>query len=301
MQIGVSLASAHAVSDPREGAQHMIERAAVAWAAGMDALFVGDHHATRVPYYQNGPILGRLLAEWGDRPVGALYLLPLWSPLLVAEQVATLASIARGRFILQCAVGPADAQFEAMGVDPRQRPSRFEQSLSILRRLWEGEAVDPTPRYPGRIEGMKPLPPEPIEVWIGAVAPAAVDRAARLGDGWLAAPALTVDQAKRQLALYAERCQQHHRELGVAAIRRDVYVGETAEEAEATAGPVIRAGHRGFPPDACVYGSVDQVTEKLGVLAEIGFDHVSVRSLVPDQQSALGSIERLAEVRRQLR
>ncbi|HEX2564828.1 MAG TPA: hypothetical protein VHK25_12975 [Acidimicrobiales bacterium] len=32
-------------------------------------------------------MLGRLLAEWGDRPAGALYLLPLWNPVLVAEQV----------------------------------------------------------------------------------------------------------------------------------------------------------------------------------------------------------------------
>ncbi|HXL45272.1 MAG TPA: hypothetical protein VN977_01580, partial [Candidatus Binatia bacterium] len=63
MRVGISLTSGHAVKDPREGARWMIERAAAARQAGLDSLFVGDHHATAGPYYQNVPILGRLLAE----------------------------------------------------------------------------------------------------------------------------------------------------------------------------------------------------------------------------------------------
>jgi alkanesulfonate monooxygenase SsuD/methylene tetrahydromethanopterin reductase-like flavin-dependent oxidoreductase (luciferase family) len=78
-----------------------VERAAAAAAAGLDSLFVGDHHATGpVAYYQNSVILGRLLAEWSDRPAGALYLLPAWNPVLVAEQVGTLAALAAGPFVL---------------------------------------------------------------------------------------------------------------------------------------------------------------------------------------------------------
>ena len=78
MRIGISLTSAHAVRDPREGARRMVDRARAARDAGLDSLFVGDHHATPIPYYQNSAILGRLLAEWDERPCGALYLLPLW-------------------------------------------------------------------------------------------------------------------------------------------------------------------------------------------------------------------------------
>ena len=143
MRIGISVNSAYLVDDPREGARQMVERARAAAAAGLDSLFVGDHHATPVPYYQNSAILGRMLAEWRGDLAGALYLLPLWHPLLLAEQVGTLASIATGRFVVQCAIGPDDHQFSAFGVDPRQRPSRFEQSLSILRRLWAGEPGKP--------------------------------------------------------------------------------------------------------------------------------------------------------------
>src|SRR5262245_45898732 len=186
MRVGISITSAYDVADPREGARRMIDRARAAEAARLDSLFVGDHHSTPQPYYQNSAIMGRLLAEWGDRPFGALYLLPLWHPVLVAEQVGTLASLGRGRFILQCAIGPADRQFSAMGVDPKERPSRFEQSLDILRRLWAGEEVSSDGRWRFERARIAPRPAEPVEVWIGAAAPPAIDRAARLGDGWLA-------------------------------------------------------------------------------------------------------------------
>jgi alkanesulfonate monooxygenase SsuD/methylene tetrahydromethanopterin reductase-like flavin-dependent oxidoreductase (luciferase family) len=300
MQVGMSLASSYGVSNPRDGARFMIERARAAEAAGLDSLFVGDHHATPIPYYQNTPILARLLAEWGERPAGALYLLPLWHPVLLAEQVGTLAAIARGRFILQCAIGNADLQFDAMGVDPRQRPSRFEESLAILRRLWAGEAVEHDGRWKVKVPRVRPVPAEPVEVWIGASARAAIDRAARLGDGWLASPHLPPAEAGRQLTYYAERCAAHGRALGVTAIRRDVYVGESAEEAEQTGGAVVRAGYRGFPPGAALHGDVECVAKAFAELAALGFQQVIVRSLVAEQGRALASIERLGEVRRRV-
>ena len=129
MKIGISLTSAYGVSDPREGARWMIERARAANAAGLDSLFVGDHHATPIPYYQNTAILGRMLAEWHNKPAGALYLLPLWNPVLLAEQIATLAAIMNGRFILQCALGGDKKQSAGMGVDMRLRVPMFEAAL----------------------------------------------------------------------------------------------------------------------------------------------------------------------------
>ena len=176
MRIGISMASAYGVDDVRAGARYMIERARAAHAAGLDSLFVGDHHATPAPYYQNSPILGRVLAEWGAREAGALYLLPLWNPVLVAEQTATLASIAQGPFVLQCAIGGGRGQFAAMGVGYGGKPSKFEEALSIVRALWAGETVDgPDGHWPVTRARIAPLPPEPIEVWIGASAQPAID------------------------------------------------------------------------------------------------------------------------------
>jgi alkanesulfonate monooxygenase SsuD/methylene tetrahydromethanopterin reductase-like flavin-dependent oxidoreductase (luciferase family) len=112
MRVGISLTSNHPnMKDPRQGARWMIERTAAAHRAGLDSLFIGDQHVSPAPYYQNTPMLGRLLAEWGNAPAGCLFLLPLWHPVLVAEQIGTLAAITQGPFIMQCGLGWGEARF----------------------------------------------------------------------------------------------------------------------------------------------------------------------------------------------
>ncbi len=114
MRLGISMKSAHGFADPREGSRVMVRRAIAAREAGTRLALSGrSPHRVSYGYYQNVPMLGRLLAEW-PRTTGALFLIPLWHPVLLAEQVATLAAIASGRFVLQCAIGARD-QFEGMG------------------------------------------------------------------------------------------------------------------------------------------------------------------------------------------
>ena len=289
MRLGTSLRSGYVIEDGRAGAQWMVERARAARDAGLDSLFVGDHHGVPVPYYQNSPMLGRLLAEWDQRPVGALYLLPLWNPVLVAEQVGTLAAIAAGRFIMQCAIGGGAEQFGAMGVDIRRRIARFEHALDVVRGLCAGENVDGTQ--------IAPVPPEPLEVWIGGHAPAAVDRAARLGDGWLAGPEATPDHARALVTTYLERCAARDRTPTAVAIRRDIHVGADDADAERVAGPVLARGYRGFDTSACVVGGPERVAEQLRELATMGYTDVIVRHLADEQAEVLASLARLAGVR----
>lgn len=296
MRIGISLASAHQVTDVRAGARQMIERAAAARESGLDSLFVGDHHGVPTPYYQNVPMLGRLLAEWGDRPAGCLFLLPLWHPALLAEQIGTLAAIAEGRFIVQCAIGEGRAQFASMGVPLSQRPSRFEQALDAVRRLLAGEHVAADGRWTFEAR-IAPIPPEPVEFWVGASAEVAIGRAARLGDGWLASPNLTFEDAAIQAETYRVKCGETGRTPTAVAIRRDIYVGGSTEEAHAVAGPIIAAGYRGFDPSALVVGSVDDVAAQFRRYAALGYTDIIVRHLTDDHEKVLGSLRRLHDVR----
>ncbi len=300
MKVGVSLTSAHTVDDPRAGARWMIERAAAARKADLDSLFVGDHHATPGKYYQNVPMLGRLLAEWSDKPAGCLFLLPLWNPVLIAEQVGTLAAIMRGRFIFQCGLGDDDAQFRAMGAQLKSRVAAFEESLSALRRLFAGETVTASGLFSFDSARVALKPAEPVDVWIGATAPPAIDRAARLGDAWLGSPGLTFTGAREKIGYYRDRCKAHGRTPGVIAIRRDVYVGEAEAEAKATLEAAVAKGYRGFDPKALVAGTVAQVTERFRELGAMGFTDVIVRHLTTDHAKVLGSFARLGEVRRNL-
>jgi alkanesulfonate monooxygenase SsuD/methylene tetrahydromethanopterin reductase-like flavin-dependent oxidoreductase (luciferase family) len=300
VRLGVSLRTAYSPGDARGLADSIIERARVARDAGLDSLFVGDHHATGpYPYFQNVPMLGRLLAEWDDRPAGVLMLLPLWHPVLAAEQLGTLASLTEGPFVLQCALGGGEHQFAAMGVSLRERVVRFEQAVDVVRRLLAGEKVTVTDGpYPVEETRIAPVPTRPVDVWIGASAPKAIERAARLGDGWLADAGVVPDDAREQAEQYRAARAAFGREPGVIAIRRDVHVGADAAEAERIAGPVVAAGYRGgFRPEACTYGGAEEVTDLLRQYADMGFTDVIVRHLVDDQAEVLRSLERMASVR----
>lgn len=296
VRLGVSLSSRHSHPDPRLGTEAMVRRAAVAHAAGLDSLFLGDHHAVADGYFQNVPMLGRLLAGW-TRTAGALFLIPLWQPLLLAEQVATLAALAEGRFVLQCALGGGEDQFRAMGVPLPERVERFESGLAAIRRLLAGEEVTASGSPGFGPAQISPIPPQPVDVWIGASAPPAIDRAARMGDGWIAAPGITLHEAKGQLALYRELCERHGTPEAAAVIRRDVFVGRDRREAEAVVDPEVAAGYRGFDPEVLVYGDVGEVTDSLARLAELGFTDILIRHIGGDEDQIAASLERLGQVR----
>jgi alkanesulfonate monooxygenase SsuD/methylene tetrahydromethanopterin reductase-like flavin-dependent oxidoreductase (luciferase family) len=158
-----------------------------------------------------------------------------------------------------------------------------------VRRLLAGDDVDGV--------RIAPITPEPLEVWIGGTAARAIDRAARLGDGWIANADAVPDAAREQAATYLERCAVHGRTPTAVAIRKDVHVGVDAADADQVAGPIVHGGYRGFHPDAFVYGSVEQVAEQLTALAHMGYTDVIVRQLASEQSDAMASIERLAAVR----
>lgn len=298
MRVGVSLRSGYATDDARQGARWLVERARAAREAGLDSLFLGDQHVSSYPYYQNSPMLGRLLAEWGDRPAGALYLLPLWHPVLVAEQVATLAAIAAGPFVLQCAIGAGEAQFAGMGVHLRQRPSRLEAALDIIRRLLAGEEVSASGPWPIERARVGPLPAQPVDVWVGGAAEPALSRAARLADAWIAGPDATAGELSGQVASYRAACKTHGRQPSTMVLRRDIHVGADDADARRVARPVIERGYRELRPEVLVVGGPDHVAAELRQLASLGFTDLLVRHLADDQSEVLASFERLAEVRR---
>lgn len=297
MKIGISITSAYQTSDVREGARQMIARTRAAATAGLDSLFVGDHHIVATPYYQNTPIMGRLLAEWDTRTSGALLLLPLWNPVLAAEQIATLACIAEGKFVMQCGLGTGNKQFAAMGTKIKNRPSAFEQSLQCIRSLWAGETVSLDGRWKFSEARISPLPPTTIEVWIGASAPVAIDRAARMGDAWLADPSMTLQQAATAMDVYQSALAKHDKRTpDTIAIRRDIYVAESGEDAQQVKDLISKQGYRGFDPESLVIGPAEEVAAKFQAFENLGYTDIIVRNLHSDPVSAVQSTERLATV-----
>lgn len=298
MKLGVSLTTSFPRSlDARAVGRELVARAAAIRAAGLDSLFVGDHHNTPGHYFQNVPTIARLLAEVGDMTMGALFLAPLHHPVLMAEQVGTLAALAQGPFILILAAGDDEAQFSPFGVPLRQRPSRLEEHLTIVRRLLAGETLTFEGRYHTlRDVRVNPIPPEPLPVWIGASARPALERTARLADAWLAAPGASGEVLSTQAAIYRAAAEREGATPMLTA-RRDIYVGESDSEADEAVAPVLARGYRGFSRESLLVGSPDTIIEGLRELHQIGFEHILIRHIVPQQEQVLASYRRLgAEV-----
>jgi alkanesulfonate monooxygenase SsuD/methylene tetrahydromethanopterin reductase-like flavin-dependent oxidoreductase (luciferase family) len=297
MQIGLSVTSAHPrTTDPRVSARWVVERAAACRAAGFASFSIGDHHATPAPYMQNVPMLARCLAELSDMRVVPLFLLPLWHPVLLAEQLGTLSAIAEGPLDCILAIGNGDSQFAPFEVGLDERRARMEEALPLLRRLLTEERVSHDGHYWHlRDVTVSPRPERPPQLWVGASAGVAVRRAGRLGDAWLAAPGAPMPALQDQLETYREAADAADRlaKVEVFPVRRDVYVGSSDAEALETAAGVLAGGYRGFDPDVLIVGGPETTIARLRELQEAGFDHTLIRFLPVGQEEILESIARI--------
>ena len=279
MRIGISIGTTFGPDEGRDGAQWVIAQARAANRAGLDLLCIGDHHVTApASYLQNTPMLGRLLAEWDDRPAGCLFLMPLWNPVLMAEQVGTLAAIAGGPFIVQVGAGGGDGQFAGMGVRLSDRGRFLEEGIPLVRALLSGEEVD-SALWGIRNARIAPVPSRGLEWWVGGGAPVAVERAARLGDCWYANADLTPETARPLLDAYQEACARHSRTPVRLPIRKDVFVAGSRREAERVGDALMEAGYRGFCREAVAYGDPESVAEQLSVYGELGFTDIIIRTM----------------------
>jgi alkanesulfonate monooxygenase SsuD/methylene tetrahydromethanopterin reductase-like flavin-dependent oxidoreductase (luciferase family) len=308
MRVGISVGTAFSTDGPRgqrEGPLEVLSQSQAANRAGLDSLTLGDHHATGpAGYVQNVPMLGRILAEWTDRPVGCLFLVPLWHPVLMAEQIGTLAAMSSGPFIVQVGIGGGGDQFRAMGAELQQRSARLEEGLRVVQALLRGESVD-SDLWGMRGAQVAPLPPDGVEWWIGGGVRKAIDRAARLGDCWYGNADLTPDTARRDIEIYREACARSGRTPVRVPIRKDVFIAEDRVEAEKVGNALVAGGYRGFDRGAVAYGDPDSVAEQLSAFGALGFTDIIIRTMSPlpsrmGAHAAARSVELAAEVRSRL-
>jgi alkanesulfonate monooxygenase SsuD/methylene tetrahydromethanopterin reductase-like flavin-dependent oxidoreductase (luciferase family) len=158
--------------------------------AGLDGVVVGDHVSFRDGSGVDG--LVQAAALLGAHPTltveTGIYLLPLRHPVLIARQLATLATIAPGRFVFGVGVGGEDPhEFEVCGVDPSTRGLRTDEALTLLRRLLSGEPVTHHGSF-FHVDEALIAPPVAagIPILVGGRSDAAVARAALHGEGWIA-------------------------------------------------------------------------------------------------------------------
>ena len=160
---------------------------------GYEYLSVGEHFMRGnppSPTLAALPVLGVAAgATERIRLLSSVVLAPFYHPTVLAKLATTLDVASGGRLTLGVGVGGEFAEeFEAAGLEVKQRGSRTNECLDIVRRLWTEEHVTHKGRH-FRLEDVT-LSPRPIQsphppIWVAGRRDPAMLRAARYGDGWL--------------------------------------------------------------------------------------------------------------------
>lgn len=246
IEAGVFLTNQHPVgSDLVRGLDEQIAMVRTARDAGWDSVWFGQHFLPEgMTMLQPLPYLARLAPEAGDMRLGlGILLLALLNPVEVAEAVATLDVIARGRLIFGVGLGYRDAESDAFGISRSGRLRRFVENLRIVRALWTGDDVDvdlPWCRLQAVTLTTRPVQRPHPPIWMAANGDAAVRRAARLADTWLMNPHAAWATIYQQNDLYREaRAAAGLPQPEEWPLIREVYCARDRQAALELAGPYL--------------------------------------------------------------
>ncbi|MFY9328966.1 MAG: TIGR03619 family F420-dependent LLM class oxidoreductase [Georgfuchsia sp.] len=116
---------------------------------------------------------------------GVMVLANRTNPFLVAKGAATAARLSGDRFVLGVGAGWMKAEYDIAGVDWSTRGTRTAEMIDVLRKLWSpGPAQHHGRFFDFPATYAEPRPNKPVPIYIGAIAPPALRRAGRVGDGW---------------------------------------------------------------------------------------------------------------------
>ena len=167
-----------------------LELAERAERLGLDSVWVSEHHFVDDGYLPALlPLCAAIAARTERVQIGTgVVLTPLYDPLHLAEDAAVTDLISGGRLILGIGLGWRAEEFEAFGVPLAERVPRTLASIDTMRRAWRGDLAPGGARQERPGVRVRPLPSQPggPPLWIGASAEAAIRRAGRVADGFMA-------------------------------------------------------------------------------------------------------------------
>lgn len=327
MKLGVFLqAQWDPGTDIEEGIAGLVRQAELADELGYDSAWLPQHYVS-APYasIQPGPLIGLLAAHTRRIRLGTgVFLLPFTRPVVLAEEMASLDWITGGRLIFGAGMGYRADEFAAIGVAIKERVGRFTEGLELIRRLWTEDGVTHRGKY-FNVEdvtiSLKPKQPSGPPVWIGGSVPAAVRRAARIGDVWVSSMNPSFDELRE---MYGEFDAARDVPAPERPTMRECYIGATHESAIAEARDILYAKYSayqawGSPSSRIKFdgraefealmerkflvGDENTVAERLRWLRdEFGIDHLITRVRWPGltEEQALNTMRRLADIAQSL-
>ena len=297
MRIGMSLTSSYSRRGDSTTLMHqLIARVELMAELGFASLSLGDHHVTRDHYFQVLPTMCRMSAHSGDMQLIPLFLLPFYQPILLAEQIAVLDVMSGGRTTMICCLGHQPEAHVAFQTPQNVRVSRFVETFEIVRHLCAEDEVS----YQGKHYAfdnvtISPKPvQQPLPMWIGSNADAAIRRTARLADAWVISPGWTPGLVEEKLQFYRSALQEYGRSASEIILRRDIHLAPTMAQAREDAQVLFERGYRGFGPqemdESLIVGDPEVCVRYLENMQRLGITHILFRCAMLDQDQALQTI-----------
>ncbi|MEM7253376.1 MAG: LLM class F420-dependent oxidoreductase [Pseudomonadota bacterium] len=158
------------------------------------------------PFHETLVLFG-FLAACTERVelASAILILPQRPTVLAAKQLAEIDVLSNGRLRVGVGIGWNALEFDAMHQNFRNRASRIEEQIQLMRALWTESVVTFDGKWDTVTDsGINPLPVQrPIPIWFGAFVPVAIERAGRLGDGLLLNPRVDPGaQAQKEIDIF---------------------------------------------------------------------------------------------------
>ncbi|TDO49985.1 alkanesulfonate monooxygenase SsuD/methylene tetrahydromethanopterin reductase-like flavin-dependent oxidoreductase (luciferase family) [Kribbella sp. VKM Ac-2527] len=263
---------------------------------GYSAVWLSEHHGTPDGFLPSPLVAAAAIAMRTERmSIGTnVLILPLHHPLRVAEDAAVVHALSGGRLVLAVGQGYAPHEFAAFGIEHSHRPSRLEEGIEVIRRAWR----DGTTGFQGRRFDVpdgpfEPRPPAGAPIYVGAVAPTAVDRAVRLGDGLVVYVTEYDDLAARYDVLLEALAQNDRDRASFPFVWTTmVHLADSSDQAWEEAAPALaylesplRDEHvqpADLPRDRLLVGTPDEVGDLLQEIhAEVPFDHLAFWARLP--------------------
>jgi alkanesulfonate monooxygenase SsuD/methylene tetrahydromethanopterin reductase-like flavin-dependent oxidoreductase (luciferase family) len=274
--------------------QAVIALAEHADALGYDTFFSAEHHFHEYGVVPNPAVLLAALAQRTKRlRLGsAIATLPFHNPINVAEAYAMVDVLSNGRLVLGVGSGYLKHEFAGYGIDGAEKRERFDEGLSILRRLLAGETVSVQGRF-SRLDAvainLRPIQ-SPVPIYVAVLNKDALYHVGRQGNDVMCVPYASVDRLD-DVAAMVESYRHGRGEAGLdpastglwtfhthvaeseAACRHEaeeafnLYVETRLYAKRQTYDDILRSG-------LALFGSVDQVTDKIVRLHGMGIRHV---------------------------
>jgi probable F420-dependent oxidoreductase len=201
----------------------------------------------------------------------SVLVLPGRNPMILAKELATLDRLSNGRLLPAVGLGAPDPmEHQAFGVQREERAALFDEMLPLLRRFWTEDSVDHEgPRFTYTAASVLPKPKQqPLDVWLGGIAPSELRRVGRLGDGWLPSFVTPDDVAEKR---------------------------PVVEQAAEAAGRTMDPEHWGA---LIIYTNGDALNDRLARVVEARRPGLDPSELVPTSHAALkAQCERFVEKR----